>query len=183
MQKQLSIESNRLEKKYSTKEYLLRILWGLGFFIFRLSPRPLFSFRAFLLRLYGAKIGKHVHIYPSAKILFPWNLEIGEYSAIAENVLIYNLGTLKIGDRTTISHGAQICGGTHDYSCSTLPLIRSNITIGDDVWICTEAFVGPRSMICQGAIIAARAVVLKDVKAFTIVGGNPAKFIKKREIK
>lgn len=179
----LNIRENRSSLKYSRKEIFLRILWGLCTPIFRYSPRPLFHWRCFLLRLFGAKIGSQVHIYNTAKIYMPWNLSIADWSSIGEDVLIYNLGTLSIGSQTTISHRAHICGGTHDYSSSTLPLIKSEITIGNQCWICTESFIGPSVTIEDGAITGARSVVIKDVQPWTVVAGNPAKHIKVRHVK
>lgn len=177
----LDIKSNRSSLRYSRKEYFLRILWGFGKWVFRLSPRPCFTFRRWLLRCYGAKIAPAVHIYPSAIVYYPWNLEIGEQSSIGEWALIYNLGPVKIGERTTISQRVHLCAGTHDYRDPMLPLQKPPITIGDEVWVCADAFVGPNISIGNRAIIAAAAVVVKSVQANHIVGGNPAKFIKARD--
>lgn len=135
-----------------------------------------------MLRIMGAKVGRHVHLYPSSQIYYPWTLEIGDYSAIGEDALIYNLGPIKIGQRTTISHRAHLCAGTHDHTDADFPLRRSTISIGDDVWICAGTFVGPDVVVGDGAVVGAMAAVFKDVEPWTIVGGNPAKFIKRRVI-
>lgn len=90
------------------------------------------------------------------------------------DVLLYNLGPLRIGNRTTISQRAHLCGGTHDHRDPTMPLIKSPITIGDDVWVCADAFVGPGVTLGDRSIVAARAVVVKNVVDESIVGGNPA---------
>jgi putative colanic acid biosynthesis acetyltransferase WcaF len=176
----LDIESNRETRKYSRKEALLRIAWGIILPIFRFSPRPLFGWRSFLLRLFGAKVGHDVHIYNSATIYMPWNLEIGAWSSIGEHAYIYNLGKITIGRKTTISHRAHLCAGTHDYENPSLPLLKPPIVVGDQAWICTDAFIGPGVTIGAGAVVGARAVVVKDVEPWTVVGGNPAEFIKKR---
>lgn len=179
----LEIQKNREAVKYSKKELMLRILWAPASWFFRLSPRPFFGFRRFLLRLFGAQVGKEVNIYSSSTIYFPWNLKIGEYSAIGENALIYNLGIVDIGKNVTISHLAQICAGTHDYLDPAMPLLKLKIVIEDNAWICTQAFVGPGLRIGEGAVIGAGAVTVKDVDPWSVVGGNPARFIKKRIIK
>lgn len=179
----LDIQKNRDARKYSKMELMLRILWIPSSLVFRLSPRPFFGFRRFLLRLFGAQVGKRVNVYPSSTIYFPWNLKIGDYSAIGENALIYNLGIVEIGKNVTVSHVAQICAGTHDYSDPALPLLKPKIVIEDNAWICTQAFVGPGLRIGEGAVIGAGAVTVKDVDPWSVVGGNPAKFIKKRIIK
>ena len=178
----LNINQNRNDKKYPLKEQVLRVFWSLGKIVFLLTPRPMFGLRRFILRLFGAKIGKKVYIYPSTKIYFPWKFSISDWSAIGENALIYNLGEVKIGKKATISHNAHICAGTHDYTDVTLPLQKPAIQIEDQVWIAADAFIGPGVTIGEGAVIGARATVFKDISPWSVVGGNPARFIKKREI-
>jgi putative colanic acid biosynthesis acetyltransferase WcaF len=179
----LNILENRKLSPYTKTEYLGRILWSFFFLFFRFSPRILFEWRNFLLRIFGAKIGKNVHIYPSAYIYLPWNLKIGDNSSIGEWALIYNLGKGAIGSRATISHRAHLCAGTHHYSKSNLPLLRLPIKIGDQVWICSDSFIGPDVNIGSGAIVGAAAVVMKSVRPLHIVAGNRAKFVKIRKIK
>ena len=96
--------------------------------------------------------------------------------------MIYNLGKIKIGKSVTISHKAQLCSGTHDYTNPTLPLLKKTIIIRDYVWICTDSFVGPGCEIGEGSIIGAKTVVINNVGDWSIFVGNPAKFLKKREI-
>ena len=179
----LDIAQNRKDKKYAKKDILRRIFWGITSILFRYSLRNMFGWRNWLLRLYGARIGRNVHIYRTATIYFPWNLKVGDYAAIGENVLIYNLGQIEIGDKSTISHQAHLCAGTHDYQKSSLPLIKSQIIIKDQTWICADAFVSPGITINTGAIVGARAVVTKNVEAWHIVAGNPAKKIGTRTLK
>lgn len=178
----LDINSNRQAQKYSRKELFLRILWGFGKLVFRLTPRPCFGLRRFMLRRFGAKVGANVNIYPSATIYYPWNLEIGDGSAIGEWALIYNLGKVTIGSRTTVSQRVHLCAGTHDYLKPDMPLIKPPIVIGDEVWVCADAFVGPNVRVGDRAIVGAASVVMKNVPASEIVAGNPAAFIKKREL-
>ena len=121
----LDINKNRINQNYTPKEMAARFLWGFFRPFFYFSPRPLFGWRRFLLRLFGAKIGKEVNIYNSANIYMPWNLEIGEWSSVGEHVLIYNLGKVVVGREVTISHRVHVCAGTHDYTDRTLPLLRS----------------------------------------------------------
>lgn len=174
---------NRASKNYTRYENFLRVLWGGIRLFFRYSPRIFFAWRVFLLRIFGAKIGRNVHIYNTAVIYMPWNLEIGDWSAIGENALIYNLGWIQIGKNTTISQRVHLCGGTHDYTQSSLPLIKKPIHICDNAWVCADAFIGPDVTVGEGAIVGARAVVTKEVRPWTIVAGNPAKFIKERVLR
>src|SRR5260370_42213444 len=110
----LDIAANRQAAKYSTKELLLRFLWAFGQWLFRLSPRPCFGWRRFVLRCFGATIGAHVNTYASTRVYLPWNLAVGAWSAIGEDALIYNLGPVTIGSPATVSHRAHLCAGTHD---------------------------------------------------------------------
>ena len=178
----LNILKNREDLKYSNREMVLRILWALLSPLFRFSPRPLFGWRRFILRLFGAKIGEHVHIYSSAVIYMPWNLEVGRWSSIGEYAFIYNLGKVRIGDKATISCRVHICAGTHDYTRSDMPLLKPSITICDQAWICTDAFIGPRVVVGEGAVVGARAVAIKDIPAWKVVAGNPARTVKERTL-
>lgn len=178
---ELDIQANRSAVKYSRAALMLRVLWGAGKILFRLSPRSCFGLRRALLRVFGAKLGTNVHIYSSALIYYPWNLEMGDESSVGEWALIYNLGKVSIGKRTTISQRVHLCAGTHDYKDPSMPLIKPPILIGNEVWVCADAFIGPNTVIQDRSIVAAASVVVKDVEQSQIVGGNPAKLIKLRD--
>ncbi|MBX3365139.1 MAG: putative colanic acid biosynthesis acetyltransferase [Phycisphaeraceae bacterium] len=107
---------------------------------------------------------------------------MGAYSTLADNVEVYNLGPIDIGDHTVISQNVHLCNGTHDYKDPSLPLLRPNMTIGSGVWVCADAFVGPGVTIGDNSLVGARAVVTKDVPAGVIVGGNPARVLKPRPL-
>ena len=153
-----------------------------GGLVFRLSPRPCFGLRRGLLRLFGASVGREVHVYPSTHIYFPWNLQIGDWSAIGEWALIYNLGMVKIGERATLSQRVHVCAGTHDYRDPAMPLLKPPVSIQNSAWICADAFIGPGVTVHEGAVVGACSVVVKDVSAWTVVAGNPARFLKGREM-
>lgn len=178
----LNIEANRRSRKWSSKELLGRVLWGLCLPLFRFSPRICWNWRSGLLRCFGAKIGRHVCIHPAARIFIPWNLSIGDWSSIGFDALIYNLGMVSIGNHVTISQRAHLCAGTHDYRRTDLPLIKASIRVEDAAWICADAFVGPEVTIGEGAILGARGVAIKSVPAWTIAAGNPALPIKERKL-
>jgi putative colanic acid biosynthesis acetyltransferase WcaF len=182
MAEDLNIRDNRQAVKYSKKEMLCRVLWGFGQYLFRLSPRPCFGWRRFVLRCFGASIGREVHVYNSVVIYFPWNLTVGDWSAIGEHAYIYNLGPVSLGEKVTISQRAHLCAGSHDYRQPDLPLLKPPIVIEDQVWICADAFVGPGVVVGRGAVVGARAVVVKHVEPWAVMAGNPARFIKKREL-
>ena len=170
----MDIEANRSAKKWSRKELIARILWTACLPLFRFSPQPCWGWRRFLLRLFRAKVGREVQIHPSARIFMPWNLEIGDWSAVGFDALLYNLGPLKIGRRVTISQRAHLCGGSHDFRDPAMPLLKLPVTIGDEAWVGADAFVGPEVRVGMRAVVGARAVAVKDVDAGIVVGGNPA---------
>lgn len=179
---ELDISQNRNAQKYPLRIQLSRLLWAFGRILFRLVPRPLYGPRRFILKLFGAKIGKQVNISNSATIYFPWNLEIGDWSAIGEHAYIYNLGPIKIGERATISQRAHLCAGSHDYRDPAMPLVTPPISVEGEAWVCADAFVGPGVTIGEGAVVGARAVAMISVAPWTVVSGNPAEFVKKRKM-
>jgi len=143
--------------------------------LFAWTPRPLWAWRRFVLRAFGAHIGRDVRIHPSVRIAIPWNLEIGDDVGIGDGAILYALGRIVVGPRATISQYAHICAGSHDYRRADFALVKASIIIGAEAWICADAFVGPGVTVGAGAIVGARAVALRDVAAQTIVVGNPAR--------
>lgn len=131
-----------------------------------------------MLRLLGAKIGRGVQVFPSARIMYPWLLEIGDRSVISWDVKVYNAGKITIGKNTVISQYSHLCAATHDYDSANFLLLKKPIFIGNNVWVAADAFIGPGVHISDGAVVAARAVVIKDVSSLTVVAGNPARQVK-----
>ncbi|MGR3803836.1 MAG: acetyltransferase [Marinibacterium profundimaris] len=174
------IRANRAARKWSRKELLLRLLWALAHPAFRLSPRPMWGWRRGLLRLFGARIGQQVHVYPTARILIPWTLTIDDEASVGDRAILYALGPIRIGARATVSQGAHLCAGSHDTTRPDRPLVKPPIRIGADAWIAAEAFVGPGVTIGTGAIVGARAVAMADVGLATTVVGNPARPVRRR---
>ena len=107
---------------------------------------------------------------------------MGEHSCLADEVDCYNVAPVKIGDNTTVSQKSYLCTASHDITKVNIPLITAPIVIEDQAWIAADAFIGMGVTVGQGAVVGARASVYKDVEAWTVVGGNPAKFIKRRVI-
>lgn len=173
MMVQLDISANRRARKWGHRTQIGRVLWALCRPLFRLSPRPLWVWRAWLLRAFGAGVGRHVHIYPTVRITMPWNLQIGNHAAIGDAAILYALGPIRIGDRATISQYAHLCTGTHDLTDPARALIHEPIHIGADAWVCADAFVGPGVRIGDGAILGARAVAMKNLPAGAKGIGNP----------
>nr|WP_081056063.1 putative colanic acid biosynthesis acetyltransferase [Burkholderia vietnamiensis] len=167
---------------FSFGDRVRRQVWNLTYAIlFRPSPRPCHAWRALLLKLFGAKLGRHVHVYPAARIWAPWNLEVGNHVGIADGVTVYNMEKIRIGDYCVISQGAHLCGGSHDYNSENFQLIAAPIILEASVWVCAEAFIAPDVKIARGAVIGARSVVTRSLPdPWTVYAGMPARKIGER---
>lgn len=179
------IKLYRYRNKLSRKGQLLRLIWGIvQWCLFRPTPRILFHhWRIFLLRLFGAKIGRGCKVSPSVRIWAPWMLTMGDLVCLGPGVDCYCVSPVRIGSRVTISQRAFLCTATHDISDPLRPLVHEAIIIMDQAWVFAEAFIGPGVSIGEGAVVGARAVVVKDVESWNVVAGNPARFIKHREFR
>jgi putative colanic acid biosynthesis acetyltransferase WcaF len=144
------------------------------------TPPPLHPWRAFLLRLFGARIGPGVHVYPSARVWYPPNLEMGEGASLGRGANCYCMGLISIGAHAVVSQGAHLCAGTHDPDDPGFPLTPRPIGIGAYAWIAAEAFVGPGVTVGEGAVLGARGVTTKDLAPWTIYAGNPATRLRER---
>jgi len=175
-------EADRHRSPWTTKQKAGRLLWAIvQATLFGMSPHHLYAWRAMLLRIFGAKIAKHVQVRPSVRFIIPWHVEIGEHTSIGDFAIIYSLGKITMGKYVTISQYAHLCAGSHDARTRAMTLTTAPITLGDDVWIAADAFVGPGVTVGERSIVGARASVFSDIPSDVIVGGNPAKIIKPRE--
>jgi len=164
-------------------EKLRRAAWQLMWHALGMwGPRSFSSLRVALLRAFGARVGRSCLICSGVKVLMPWNLEIGDFVAIAEGVDIYNFASVTIGNQSCISQRVWLCTGTHDYRQSSFPLVSQSITIGSSVWIAAEAFLHPGTIVPAGAVIGARCVASGRLHGWTVYAGNPARAIKSRSI-
>lgn len=169
---------------YPKWTYPARALWILiEATVWRLAWKKIWVLRPAVLKCFGAATPFRVLISESVRVQFPWLLRMGEHVAVGPGVTFYNLGGIEIGSRVVISQDAYLCGGTHDYTVSNYPLMRLPIVIEDDVWIGAGAFIGPGVRVGQGAVVGARSVVTRDVPAWKVVAGNPARVIKDRILK
>ncbi len=162
---------------------IYRLIWRIvSLFFFTPLSLPFFnSWRIFLLRLFGAKIGENCVIHSSVYIPSPKNLIFGSHSAMGPQVQLH-FGKTIIGSKVTISQRTYLCSASHETTSINTPFKAGTIVIKDFVWIASEAFIMSNVIVGKGAIVGARAAVFKNVNEWTIVGGNPAKFIKKRDI-
>lgn len=168
---------------FSLKNRIARTVWGVAYLVFfKFSPRPLHSYRSFILRMFGAKVGRGVHVYPKVTIWAPWNLILEDECGVADGVDLYSQGLIRLGYRAIISQRVFLCTGTHDYTKQGHPLVTGDIIVGDHAWVAAEAFVHPGVAIGEGAVIGARSVVTKDMPSWTVCAGHPCKPLKDRVI-
>jgi putative colanic acid biosynthesis acetyltransferase WcaF len=168
-----------------TCEKIKNIIWKvINRTIFRMIPPYTFFFKrikVLLLRIFGANIAWTATIHSFSNIEYPWNLTMGHLSSLEKNSWIYAMDSIIIGEKTCIGKDVYLITGSHDITSSNFGLVIKPIIIGDNVWIATGAYI-LSVHIGNNSIIAAGSIVVKDVEPWTVVGGNPAKFIKNREI-
>lgn len=140
------------------------------------------GWKRFLLRAFGAKIADTAVVYSSAKVYYPANLVMDEYACLASDVDCYNVALVHIGRHATVSQGAFLCTASHDITKPEHELVSLPIEIGTNAWVGARAFIGMGVTIGEGAIVGATASVYRSVEPWTVVGGNPAKFLKERAL-
>ncbi|MBS3915951.1 MAG: WcaF family extracellular polysaccharide biosynthesis acetyltransferase [Bacteroidetes bacterium] len=158
-----------------------RSLW----FVFEVileSWLPGSMWRRMLLNAFGAEIGKRVVIKPRVRIKYPWRLTIGENSWIGEGVWIDNLGDVNIGANCCLSQGAMLLCGNHNYKKSGFDLMVGDITLEEGVWIGARALVCPGIHCGSHSILYAQSTATKNLEARKIYSGNPAQFVREREM-
>lgn len=159
---------------------IVQLWWLVQAFLLRPSPQAFYGWRRFLLRLFGARIGRRVLIRPTATVTYPWKLRVGDYSWIGDEVTLYTLGEIEIGAHVVISQRSYLCTGGHDYSRPTFDIYAKPIVIGDQAWLAADVFVAPGVTIGAGSVVGARSTVLKDLPAGMLCYGNPARPIRAR---
>ena len=181
------LDLKNYKNRHSLKSKIARVVWGVvRLLIFRWLPTGfLWSryLRASVLRLFCAKMSKGASVHGSARVWQPWNLEMGCNSTIGDRVDCYAVDKVRIGAQVVVSQDVFLCTASHDITSAIMELTTAPIEIQDQAWIGARAVVLPGVTIGVGAVVAAGAVVTKNVEPWTVVGGNPAKFIKKRALK
>ncbi len=167
------------------RHQMVRMLWGVVWTVgARWLPRSMGSgWKRLLLRAFGAKIAGTAVVYSSAKVYYPANLVMDDYACIASDVDCYNVAPIHIGKFATVSQGAFLCTASHNITSPDHELITAPIIIENQAWVGAGAFVGMGITVAEGSVVGARAALFKCTQPWDVVGGNPAKFIKKRIIK
>jgi putative colanic acid biosynthesis acetyltransferase WcaF len=170
-----------LRPAFSLRDRLRRLNWNICWAIFyRMSPRPLHSWRSFLLRLFGAKIGMNCHFYPQSKVWAPWNLICSDQVTAADGVEIYNPAPVTLGSHAILSQDAYLCGATHNYDDPGFPLLAYAMNLGAYSWVCARASVAPGVNLGEGAVLGLGSVATRNLEAWSVYAGVPAVKVKER---
>lgn len=180
----MKVEGRRYIDTIPLRNRVGRLAWGVAWaLLFRpFAGRPFRYWRVFVLRCFGARIGKRCSIYANVRVWAPWNLRLGDYVAVGPGAELYAVDTITVGSMVTISQRAYLCTASHDITRLLKPLIHRPIVIGDCAWVAAEAFVGMGVTVGEGAVVGARAVVAKDVAPWAVVVGNPARAVGRRTL-
>ncbi|WP_260739304.1 LbetaH domain-containing protein [Tunturiibacter lichenicola] len=171
-----------LRPAFSFRDRLRRLNWNICWAIlYRTSPRPLHSWRSFLLRLFGAQMGQNCHFYPKSKVWAPWNLICADQVTAGDGVEIYNPAPVTLGSHAILSQEAYLCGATHDYDDPAFPLIAYATKIGPYAWVCARASVAPGVNVGEGAVLGLGSVATRTLEAWTVYAGVPAVKVKDRK--
>jgi putative colanic acid biosynthesis acetyltransferase WcaF len=168
---------------HSRGNRLARIAWGgVQATLFRLSPRPLYRWRNWLLRLFGARLDRTARVLPRARIWAPWNLRMGAYACIADDVDVYCVAPISIGDYAVVSQYSYLCAASHDFEDVRHLLTAAPIVIGRRCWLAADVFVGPGVNVGEGTLVGARSSVFGDLPAWSVAAGTPAKVVRQRRL-
>lgn len=179
-------DTQRLDKSILPKNFrgrnafVVQLWWLVQSIFFNTSPQFMYGFRRFLLRLFGAKIGKKVLLRPSVKTTYPWKVSIGDYSWIGDDVVLYSLGEIEIGNHVVVSQKSYLCAASHDYTREDFLIYSKKITIKDQCWLAADVFVAPGITIGKGTVVGSRSSIYKNLPENKVCMGNPAIIIKDR---
>jgi putative colanic acid biosynthesis acetyltransferase WcaF len=171
-----NLEVYKVDPKFRGRSpYFVQLWWIVQATLFRGSPQVCYGFRRWLLRMFGAQIGKGAIIRPSVKVTYPWRVKIGEYSQIGDDVVIYSYGDITIGNSVVVSQKSYLCAGTHNFRSEAFELQSFPIVIEDQVWLAADVFVAPGVTVARGTVVGARSSVFSNLPEFAICTGSPAK--------
>ena len=164
-----------------------RVVWNItAAFLFRPFITPVFrKWRIALLRMFGAKVEWDANVYASVKIWAPWMLQMGHRACLGPEVICYNQDWVVLEDDAIVSQYSYLCTAGHDVEHANTAdsgLITAPIVLRRGAWVGSRAYIGMEVEIGEGAVVGATASVYKSVEPWTVVGGNPAKVIKKRKL-
>jgi len=171
-----------LRPAFSFGNRLRRLVWNIcRAVLYRLSPKPLHAWRSFLLRLFGARMGRGCHFYPGSKVWAPWNLVCADQVTAADGAEIYNPAPVTLGSHVILSQDTYVCGATHDYNDPAFPLIAYAMTFGAYAWVCARASVAPGVNLGEGAVLGLGSVATHDLDPWAVYAGVPAVKVRDRD--
>lgn len=171
----------RYRNGLSWRNRLGRLVWHIVWLVaFRFSPTPLFGWRRLLLRTFGAQLAPTAVVYPTARIWAPWNLTMRDHACLGPEVDCFCVAPVVIDTDAIVSMRSFLCTASHDIRRHGRPLITAPIHVGRGGFVFAEAFIGMGVTLGEGAVVAARAVVVRDVAAFDVMAGNPARRVRGR---
>lgn len=160
--------------------WYVQLWWFVSAIFFRCSPQFAYRYRAALLRLFGAKVGKGTIIRPSVIVTYPWKVEIGDHVWIGDQTTLYSLGNISIGSNSVVSQGSYLCAGDHDYNDINFSIRGNGITIGSECWLAAFTYVAPGVVVGDRCVVGARSSVFRDLPSGWVCFGSPCKPIKVR---
>jgi putative colanic acid biosynthesis acetyltransferase WcaF len=158
----------------------VQLWWLVQATLFRLSPQVAYGWRRWLLRLFGARVGQGVLLRPSVRITYPWKVTLGARAWVGDDVVLYSLDSISIGDDAVVSQRSYLCAGTHDHEQADFPLFGRPIAVGNESWLATDVFVAPGVTIGNGAVVGARSSVFSDLPEMMVCFGTPAQPVRPR---
>lgn len=178
------VDVSHYSSRFTLGFQVRRALWYLAWWLlFRPTPSFLFGWRRGLARLFGADLGRGARIYSSVRIWAPWNLSMGDFACLGPHVDCYSVDRVRVGAHATVSQHATLCTASHDITDPGMRLITAPIEVGASAWVAAGAFIQPGRTVGEGGVVAAMACLTKDVGPWEVFGGNPAVFLKRRELK
>jgi putative colanic acid biosynthesis acetyltransferase WcaF len=161
-------------------KFIVQLWWLVQSTLFQWSPQFLYNWRSFLLKMFGAEIGKNVKVRSTVKITYPWKVKIGDFSWIGDNSVLYSLGDIQIGSHVAIAHRVYLNTGGHHYQKLAFNIFSKPIIIENECWVTNDVYVAPGVRIGEGTIVGARSSVFKDLPAGKICTGTPATPVRDR---
>jgi putative colanic acid biosynthesis acetyltransferase WcaF len=158
----------------------VQLWWLVQATLFRLSPQFMYGWRRWLLRCFGAKVGRGVLLRPTVSVTFPWKVEIGDYAWIGDDAVLYSLGPISIGRNAVVSQKSYLCTGTHDARSPAFDIEAHPIVIEDEAWVASDVFIAPGVTVGRGAVIGARSTVLQAMPAGMVCVGYPCRPVRPR---
>tara|TARA_R110002051_G_scaffold238375_2_gene299125 strand:+ start:17570 stop:18148 length:579 start_codon:yes stop_codon:yes gene_type:complete len=177
------LKNYKYNLKREKSKYYIQFYKIIDLLLIKTSPKFLHIWRVFIYRLFGAKIGKGLKISSSAKLLYPWNINIGDYCWVGDNVELYSVDKIIIGNNVAFAHNIFVATAAHNISATLFPTVKAKIIFEDEVWVSSNVFINMGIIIKKGCVIGSGSVVTKDLPEGYICVGNPARAIKKRIIK